>query len=91
MNAPVADAVTGLGDLAQRQPPLGRKVDALGAIEPEVEARVVALGVGKYELAGKLGDAVEGDARVGENARRCEERLVAEELGALGSIGREET
>lgn len=89
-SAPVADAVARLGELAEREPALGGKVDALGGVETEVKARVVALRVGEDELARELHDAVEGDARVGEHARRGEERLVPEELRALGPVRREE-
>ena len=79
-----------LGHLTEREPPLGRKVDRFGAVESEVEARVVALRVGQDELAGELCAAVQGDAVVREDPRRREERLVAQELRAFRTVRREE-
>lgn len=83
LHSPVTNTVAALGDLAKGKPALSRKVDALGAVEAEVEARVIALGVGQDELARKLSDSIEGDARVGEHTRRSEESLVTKELRAL--------
>lgn len=51
---------------------------------------MVALGVSEDEFAGKLSDAVEGDAAVGEDSGRGEEGFVAEELGAFRAVGGEE-
>ena len=67
--SPKIDALARLRDSPQRQPAFQRKVDALRAIEAQVEARMVSSWIRDHELALTLHEEVRPAGRECEEIR----------------------
>ena len=78
----VWSAVASRGSLPELHPPGRGKVCALGAVEPGVEAGVVATGEGDHDLALVLHYLVVGDAVLSEDTGADQTHLVSQIRGA---------
>ena len=74
---------------ANVNPAVEREVDTLSAVEPQIETGMVAHRKGDDKLALSLNERVRTARRLGQEVRRCEERLMSQELFAIRHVPRE--